>query len=332
MTKRFFYLPTVLLCSIFLNCCDGSFDKHPPQLNTVPITLLDRKPNTEIRGIEWFPAQNLLFLAVSTFGTTNNGLSNIEHDILTYIPGGTFEAYEAFVSDNGFRRKINDIAIQPTDTLTDFNRHFVAASSGRRTVYQANFNEELKILMAAAPSDHPSFNIAPEYLAVSSAGIVYFTGAQPRSLNRYFRMISPSGELIEVSLGGIQHPGQLLLLEEEDKLYVVNILNSAVGTGLQNYDIWLYELDEQGYPRNGKIVITTEEMITGLAVDNSGNFLISHLSSLHIRDPDGILTSITTIDGRPSDIAIGGPNLNTLFITTIDGKLFSVALDGNNRH
>lgn len=154
---------------------------------------------------------------------------------------------------------------------------------------------------------------APNDITVRHDNHVYFTdpafGSQvdARELN-FFGVyhITPKGEL-EVVSKPKGRPNGITLSPSGKILYVVNSDEKKV---------YAYDLDKNGDASNERVVISgTEGVPDGIRTDEKGNVYVAAKAVL-IYTPEGKLIRQVAFSEKPSNLAFGDADLQSLYVTT----------------
>lgn len=164
---------------------------------------------------------------------------------------------------------------------------------------------------------------APNDIVVRKDGNIWFTdpafGAQDetRDLDFYgVYHISPKGELSLVAKPK-GRPNGIALSGNGRILYVVNTDERAV---------YAYDVDGQGRATNERVLIKDiAGPPDGLKLDEKGNFYIA-ATHLVVYTPQGKLLKTIELAEKPSNLAFGDPDYQTLFLTART-SVFRMRLD-----
>jgi gluconolactonase len=87
--------------------------------------------------------------------------------------------------------------------------------------------------------------------------------------------------------------------------------------------ILVYDVAEDGSTSNGRQFLATGS--DGMAMDCAGNLYITN-QGVHVYSPEGILLGSLEVGTRPSNVAFGGADQQTLFITG-ETTLYAAVVD-----
>lgn len=164
---------------------------------------------------------------------------------------------------------------------------------------------------------------APNDVVVRKDGHIWFTDpafgsqADERDLDFYgIYHISPKGEL-SVTAKPKGRPNGIALSNNGRVLYVANSDERAV---------YAYDVDGQGRATNERVLIKDiPGPPDGLKLDEKGNFYIAS-TELVVYTPQGKLLKKIELSEKPSNVAFGDPDYQTLFITART-SVYRVRLD-----
>lgn len=168
-----------------------------------------------------------------------------------------------------------------------------------------------KIEVLAEKFEGKRFN-APNDIAVRHDNQVYFTdpafGGQQdsRELNFYgIFHLTPKGE-IEVVAKPKGRPNGVAFSPNGKLLYVTNS---------DEKNVYCYDLDKNGAASNERVLISAIEGVPdGIRTDEKGNLYIA-AKALLIYTPEGKLIRPMPLGEKPSNLAFGGADLQSLFVT-----------------
>lgn len=180
-----------------------------------------------------------------------------------------------------------------------------------------------KRIVAYEPDGHETIlaeNVGSNDLAVSSAGIIYFTDPSTKSIRR----IDSPGHQHAVQ-EGLQFPNGIRFTADERMLMVADSASRWVWSFPVQTDGGLgggepfYRL-ELPLAGDGKLVNAWAD---GMAFDSTGNLYVATKSGIQVCDPAGRVFGILRkpSDADPSNVVFGGADFHVLYVTAKD-KVF----------
>jgi gluconolactonase len=165
---------------------------------------------------------------------------------------------------------------------------------------------------------------APNDLAFHYGGTMYFTDPWWELYERAHGvteqtayLLPPGGELAIIqSFGMMGRPNGVTLSPDHTLLYLSLI------DGDQD-QILVYDVAEDGSTSNGRQFLATGS--DGMAMDCAGNLYITN-QGVHVYSPEGTLLGSLEVGTRPSNVAFGGADQQTLFITG-ETTLYAAVVD-----
>jgi gluconolactonase len=146
-------------------------------------------------------------------------------------------------------------------------------------------------------------------------GSIYFTDNERNLMGRtrtlgfpgVFR-VAPGGELrAEVRAEFPSAPGALEMSPAYDVLYV---------TDLQNNAVLAFDVAADGSLSGQRVFTQTQATPQGLAVDVTGNVYVGTAAGLEVYSPQGMAWGALPLAGGLTELAFGGPMLDSLFGTS----------------
>ena len=187
-------------------------------------------------------------------------------------------------------------------------RLYVCETRTRRVV---RFDKRGKLEVLAERWNGKRLN-APNDIAIRKDGNAYFTdpafGSQSDSRELDFHgvyRIDPKGEVTLVAQLRTR-PNGIALSPNNRILYV---------SDADDHSIRAWDLDRAGVPSNERTVVTKIEGVpAGLRSDEKGNLYVAG-NFVYVYSPEGRLIRTIPLSEKPSNIAFGDPDLQTLYIT-----------------
>jgi gluconolactonase len=187
-------------------------------------------------------------------------------------------------------------------------RLYVCEARARRVV---RFDKQGKMEVLAEKWQGKRLN-APNDIAVRRDGNAYFTDpafgiqSDTRELDFYgVYHLTPKGEL-DVIAKLRTRPNGVAISANGRTLYVVNS---------DERNVWAYDLDRAGAAANGRVVVANIEGVpAGIRIDEKNNLYVA-ARNLCVFSPDGHFIRQFELGEKPSNIAFGDADLQSLYIT-----------------
>lgn len=135
-----------------------------------------------------------------------------------------------------------------------------------------------------------------------------FNPAGDKTLCRGVYLVTYSGEVTQVLCNGA-NPNGIVLSPDSQTLYIALSSNGQILQAPVNPDT--------GVVGNTETFAQTSGTPDGMVVDGAGNVYVGASAGVQVYGSDGTSLGTIAVPEKPSNVALGGPNGNTLFITAV---------------
>lgn len=225
--------------------------------------------------------------------------------VFSDVPNNRMVKFVPGKGTQGFRENTNGA----NGNVFDAQGRLLTCESRTRRIMRTNKEGVLEVL--AEKWEGKRFN-APNDIVARKDGQIYFSdpafGAQAdqREIDFYgVYHIGAKGEM-EVIARPKGRPNGLALSPNGRTLYVTNT---------DERNVRAYDLDRDGKASNERVLIpSVEGPPSGIKVDEKGNLYIT-ARGVHVYSPQGKFIHMIEISEKPSNLAFGDPDMQTLYVT-----------------